>query len=206
MLDMKFRLVEDLNLELKQFFGNSKYQTSNPSGSKYINSKVAEKLGLRTPAAQDYYIVHHINGNHNDTHEDNVILILNSEHSKLHSSIMKRIESDDRFTDDTTRYMLGFIAKVQKLDTLVSSLKDYVGEHDIGIQPEDIVLDLPRVSQTSNNFEAEKEKLFKDEFNQMFGNRDKVLIKVPFKKNRKEIYTFSNYFRDDKALRRNVVA
>ena len=85
---MKFKLVEDINLEeevvlekydsrLAKVLGNKIFQTSNPTGQgqKYeseINFIKSNKKEFNNIKLKSFIVAHHINGDHSDNREENI--------------------------------------------------------------------------------------------------------------------------------------
>lgn len=195
--------TEDLYPELRQFFGDTKNRTSNASGAKYITDETVKELKMKIPGAQECYVLHHINGDHSDTTLGNEILILSSEHNKLHSLIHKTVSSNPKYTDTEVRYKLGLYAKVRKISILVDALKRYVDKHDVGITSDKIQFSIPVLETDETEFDKDRADLFTRVFNSLFFSRKRVCVKFPNKT--RPIYTFEDYFTDESVLSKIIV-
>ena len=190
-------LNEELYPELRQFFGKTKTKTYNDRGTTRLHIKLIDKLGFIAPEGNDYYAIHHVDGEHLKQNTENELLLLQSDHNKIHSDMMKEILNNESFTSDSIRYKLGYIAKVQQINSYIEKLQEYKQAHEellsgffdkIEFTPQPIDFDIQKFE------DAGKQALF-NSAKKFLEHEDAVIIKLPFKHKHKHVVTLLKYFK-----------
>ena len=154
---MKFRVVEDwdrlqeASREITKAFSNKISQTCNPSGSKKLNNKIIIAHKLPILRTNNYYVLHHRNGNHEDNSEGNVWIIPNTCHSRIHELIRDEIEEQLKPSKDQ-KIELDYLASIKQINTFIERLNT-LKKNIPSISEQEIVFKAPTFdSEISNKY------------------------------------------------------
>ena len=193
------RLLEDLFPELYQYFGQTKKNISNDRGTTRLHKQLIGALDLKNPEGNDYYSIHHINGIHNNQVPENEILLLQSDHNYIHSQAMKKITTNETISDDFIRYKLGYIAKLEQINTYIRNLTNYVDKYekyldDFMLQSKIEFLPIPKLG--NDNVEKIANSLLIKTFEEFLKDKHLIIIKLPYKSKHKYVFSLKEYFND----------
>ena len=159
--DMKFKLVESIDdrlveasREITKAFSNKILQTSNPSGAKKLNNKIIIAHGLPILKTNNYYVLHHRNGNHNDNSKGNVWIIPNTCHSRIHEIIRNKLE-EILNPSSNQKLELDYVASVMQINTFIKRLNNLKNQIE-DIADKDIIFQAPPIE---NDFIKEYKNL-----------------------------------------------